>query len=373
MINELSHVATGDPVPKMKITFVLPFGSLTGGIRVASHYATQLAARGHDVRVVSQPAPRRSLKDRLRAFAAGRALPRSIPSPLLEPLGSRHSVLPSCRPVVAGDLQDADFVIATWWETAEWVANLPASKGRKLYLLQDYEMFPYLPQDRVAATYDAGLRMIAVSSYIRTTIEERHGITGIDLLLNGVDTRHFDPPPRDRNLSMTVGFLFQYDERKNTPLALAAIEKARARVPNLRVKAFGSAPPRPEDPLPPYIEFERAPPQDRIPQIYAACDAWIVPSRNEGFGLPLLEAMACRTPVLATRFGASEDIVEDGRNGFLLPSDPDAFADKIALLRQMPHWDWKQMSDEARKTALHWTWEGRVDQLEHRLTTWLHE
>jgi len=40
------------------------------------------------------------------------------------------------------------------------------------------------------------------------------------------------------------------------------------------------------------------PPQEIIPSVYSACDAWFATSKNEGFGLPPLEAMACKVPVL---------------------------------------------------------------------------
>jgi len=366
MVNVLP-VPAEYPVPPMKITFVLPFAGLTGGIRVVSVYAKALAERGHDVRVVSQPNAPASLRDRLRAVVYRRKLNVHVGTSLFAPLGDRHKILETCRPATADDLEDADVVVATWWETAEWVAKLPPSKGRKVYLLQDYEMFPHLPHDRIAATYHAGFKMIAVSSYIRKTISENHGATDIDLVLNGVDTQHFDAPPRDRNSSVKIGFLYQRGERKNMPLALEIVRKAKARIPGLEVVAFGSSPPPHDDPLPDHVKFESAPPQSRIPSIYASCDAWILPSRKEGFGLPLLEAMACRTPVLATRFGASEDIIVNGCNGWLLPSDAEAFVDKIALVRQMPHADWKRMSEQARATAITWQWKTRVDQFEQRL------
>jgi hypothetical protein len=44
-------------------------------------------------------------------------------------------------------------VIATWWETAEWVDRLSVSKGKKVYFIQHYEAFDYLPKERVEATW----------------------------------------------------------------------------------------------------------------------------------------------------------------------------------------------------------------------------
>lgn len=59
----------------------------------------------------------------------------------------------------------------------------------------------------------------------------------------------------------------------------------------------------------------------------------IVPSVFEGFGLTVIEAMACSTPVIATDVDALRDVIEDGVNGFLVPyNDVEALSDKILYL-----------------------------------------
>lgn len=52
---------------------------------------------------------------------------------------------------------------------------------------------------------------------------------------------------------------------------------------------------------------------------FAALDLYVAPQRWEGFGLTPLEAMACGVPVIATRVGAFEELVEDGQTGILVP------------------------------------------------------
>jgi glycosyltransferase involved in cell wall biosynthesis len=54
------------------------------------------------------------------------------------------------------------------------------------------------------------------------------------------------------------------------------------------------------------------------PSFYRSCDAFILPSRGETFGVVYVEALACGKPVIATRCGGPEAIVHEG-NGLLVP------------------------------------------------------
>lgn len=349
----------------MNITFLLPFNSINGGPRVVATYARKLTERGHVVTVLSQPFDGRvPPKDRIKRLL-GRATIERVPpprSPFLDFLGDRHRVLDRPGPPRPSDVPDADVIVATWWETAEWVAALPAAKGRKFYLIQGYEVFSPQTAARVIATYGLPLRKIAVSDYVRGEIAARHGVEDITVVPNAIDTEQFQTPPRSRNDALTVGFLYSATPVKRAWLAIEALTRAKARLPGLRALMFGADPVTPDLALPDWVHFEQSPAQDRIPALYAACDLWLFTSDNEGFGLPILEAMACRTPVLATSAGAAPQII-DGTNGVLLPADADAFADEIARFAQMPDADWQGWSAAAHRTATGYSWDDATDRL----------
>jgi glycosyltransferase involved in cell wall biosynthesis len=73
--------------------------------------------------------------------------------------------------------------------------------------------------------------------------------------------------------------------------------------------------------------------QDEVAPYYAAFDALILPSANEGTPVSAIEALAGGRPVVATRVGGVPDVVRDGVDGFLVePGDVDAMADRLAEL-----------------------------------------
>jgi glycosyltransferase involved in cell wall biosynthesis len=73
--------------------------------------------------------------------------------------------------------------------------------------------------------------------------------------------------------------------------------------------------------------------QEDVVSAYAAMDVFVLPSRDEGFGLVFLEAMAVGVPVVGTRVIGSEDAVEDGTTGLLVPyADSPALAQAVQRL-----------------------------------------
>lgn len=74
-----------------------------------------------------------------------------------------------------------------------------------------------------------------------------------------------------------------------------------------------------------------------VREVMAACDAVIVPSRKEGFGLTAAEAMALGRPVIATAVGGLPEIVVDGDTGLLVrPNDPHALAAALEAVAHDP-------------------------------------
>ena len=81
------------------------------------------------------------------------------------------------------------------------------------------------------------------------------------------------------------------------------------------------------------VRFQGALPQEVLPYYYSAADVAVVPSYYESFGLVALEAMACGTPVIASRVGGLQSVVHDGQTGYLVPwRCPESYSQRLEML-----------------------------------------
>jgi len=139
-------------------------------------------------------------------------------------------------------------------------------------------------------------------------------------------------------------------------------------MPGLRVIAFGAEPVADTLPLPAITTFHYRPQQSHIPGLYASCDVWLCGSYSEGFHLPPLEAMACRCPVVSTSVGGPIDIIDAGKNGFLVPvGKAETLADRLFDVLSLNEAAWRAMSDAAVATATRYTWDDATNLFEGAL------
>lgn len=99
------------------------------------------------------------------------------------------------------------------------------------------------------------------------------------------------------------------------------------------------------------VHFSGYVPDDALPDLYAACDLFVMPSSVELLSIASLEAMASGRPVLAADAGALPELVRAGRNGELFdPYDVGAMAGTLQALASAPR-RWPQLGRESRACA----------------------
>jgi glycosyltransferase involved in cell wall biosynthesis len=342
----------------MKITFIVPENHFSGGIKVVAIYAERLQQRGHRVVVVSPTRRTPTLRERFRSVRRGGDwFQRPEPSHLTgRNLDVR--IYGPYRPVEDRDVPDADVIISTWYETGFWSSKLQPQKGARVSFIQGYETLPEEPRPEIDTAWRLPFHKIVISRWLKKLAIDKFGDHQAAHVPNSVDTKQFFAPVRTMQSVPTIGFLGAYSPFKGMKTAMAAIASIRQTLPNLRVIAFGHEDLSSEFAAVGNSEFHHLPPQDRIREIYAKCDLWLCGSQREGFHLPPLEAMACRCPVVSTRVGGPEDVIEPGKNGYLVePGDSAGLAEHAVRVLTSGLETWKSLSDAALATALNYTWD----------------
>ena len=160
-----------------------------------------------------------------------------------------------------------------------------------------------------------------------------------EIIPNGVDTDFFTPdawvrPPGD---DPELLFLGRLDPRNGLDTVLAAMPEVLQRRPGARLTVAGDGPLRPvyerlARPLGPAVEFVGRVNGDR-PRHYARADMYLCPTTKASFGITLLEAMACGTPMLVSDITGFRELVGGGPEAVLVPKErPQAWADAILHL-----------------------------------------
>lgn len=354
----------------MKITFVVSGLNLTGGLRVISIYADLLSKRGHEVTVVSPNERPPTFKERIKSFLSwkGYKFKTIFDYSFFENSNYAVKVLEKDGPVTADDVPDADVIIATFWITAEWLASFSESKGKKVYFIQGYEIHPWLPIERVKATLKLPCKKVVVAKWLADTLINKYQQENISIISNAVDHHVFNSASRESNVNSIFGMMYSSRAIKGSELGFKCFSKLHEKFPSVTLVVFGIESSDKVLGLPDGAEYFSQPNQDKIRDIYSQCDAWLFTSSSEGFGLPILEAMACRTPVIGTRCGAAPDLLNSG-GGFLVDIGDDVgLLSAMERICNMEAKEWVDMSNIAYNEALSHDWEEKAIEFEQAIS-----
>ena len=165
-------------------------------------------------------------------------------------------------------------------------------------------------------------RLYATSAASRTDIAEAVGRDDVCILPIPVDVQRFAPAPDWPPARPSLVFVGRGDDpRKNIGLL---VEAAR-RLPDVRVVLAGTPP---NGPLPANVEALGAVPN--VPAVLAGATLFVLPSRQEGFGIAAAEALAAGVPVVTTPSGGPEELVRASSGGVVLSDfSPDELVSTI--------------------------------------------
>lgn len=232
------------------------------------------------------------------------------------------------------------------------------------------------------ATYVWGMERAAVGVFRRrgipimvgsnSTRDEliAHGCSpeNVRVVHYGFDLNVFTPGGA-KSPTPVIGYLGRLKRYKSVDHLLEALPAVVTAFPDLKVKIVGEGDDRPRLEavsarlgLQKTVEFMGFVPERTKVEILRSLWFGVMPSVKEGWGLTVLEANACRTPVIASRVQGLKEAVLDGETGLLYPYG-DRGALSAAMLRLLADSNLRErFSDESLRRAATFTWERAADE-----------
>ena len=355
----------------MKITFLLPKIELSGGVKVIFEYANRLYHKGHSVSVVYPFIRMRSGRRYYEYGYLSEVIKKGIAS-IIEGVNVDWFDLKAdlIRVPTFSEkyIPNADVIVATWWETAFYVGRYSKKKGEKFYLIQHYEIWGG-PPAIVDKSYQLGLHNIVISTWLKKVIEKL-GAPVADLVLNGVNLEEFYPDKEKRdNTYIRILMPYRRLKWKGVNDGLKVYEIVKKEYANARLVMFGPKPGKNE--LPEDVEFHLLPTKDSVRKLYNSSDIFCFPSHSEGFGLPPIEAMACKLPVVSTNVGAIPDVAINGKTALISePKDIESMAKNIITLIKDSKMR-EKIAVDGYEYVKKLTWEKAVDKMERILQRYI--
>jgi glycosyltransferase involved in cell wall biosynthesis len=199
----------------------------------------------------------------------------------------------------------------------------------------------------------------------------------IRLVFNGTDLRRFSPAENGNGTDPGFGphMVFacrQLFPRKGIRFLLEAAAELKPQFPDLKIVLAGDGFERPELArlaadlgIASDVTFLGWVPNTDLPPYYRAAAVSVIPSLEEGFGIPAAEAMGCEVAVVASDAGGLPEVVENGVTGLVVPrGDAKALATAIGSLLADPQ-KRRSMGQAGRERALRlFDWDRTAEQFE---------
>jgi len=209
--------------------------------------------------------------------------------------------------------------------------------------------------------------IIAVSNAAKIATE-KYFPGEYEIIPNGVNINFFNPevPPFEKYFNYYPRLLFvgRFEPRKGLKYLLQALPLIKKEFPNFLLLVIGkgvlgySYHEYLSSEVKKNVVFCGAVPFEDLPRYYTTCNIFVAPSIGaESFGIILLEAMACGRPIVASNIPGYREIMENGKEGFLVsPCNFREIAEKVIELAKDESTA-KKMGEKGREKALNYSWE----------------
>jgi phosphatidylinositol alpha-mannosyltransferase len=365
---------------RVRVALISPYSyTYPGGVgRHVEALAEQLLEAGHEVRLMAPYDP----DDRLARFThrGARPQPRPLPDHVI-PLGrtigfpmngavSNLSMFPEAVATVSRELRSGRYDVAHVHEPNAPVVSLFAAETSRLPTVATFHTYSTSALVNHFAANVAGVRRvysklsarIAVSEAARWTAQRFYG-GRYRIVPNGVDLSQARPRTgawiAGPHPELRILFVGRAEERKGLPVLLRAFEALRGAGIEASLTIAGATRAEVEPLLlePEGVEIAGRVDDEEKWRLLGEADLLAAPSLGgESFGMVLTEAFASGTPVVASRIPGYREVVDDGRDGLLVPvGDAVELGEALRSLALDPERR-LHMAANARESAERYAW-----------------
>lgn len=312
----------------MEINFLLPhYGNRpTGGFKVIYIYANELSKRKIQVNLIYPAACKRGIQAAAGWIRTYRDKKNKVEWFQLDGNIRKIYVLN----LKEKNIPDADYTVATAYETSLYLNSYSDKKGKKIYFIQDLEVWA-AKRKKILRSWKFDMRKIVISKYL-LDIGTQIGIKDIHYLPNAINLQKYRVYQDVNNRQECIAMMYSSAKRKGAKYGIEAIKQVKAQRPNIQAVLFGKYA-KPLN-LPDWIEYYENPQQDfLVKKIYNRAKIFICSSLYEGWGLPAMEAMACGAAVVTTDCGGVRDFAIPNQTAIVCPiKDHESIANSIIHL-----------------------------------------
>ena len=339
------------------------YARISGGNRLLFEYANRLKKAGQEVRwfVLAKHIKWYRLDKRIMACVQGVTI---MPPEVIDWVDNTIpiEILPANHPKY---IPDADILVSTAWQTAEFVAKLSAVKGVPFYFILHYESLWARYKSRAVKTYDLPMKKLVISSWLKGMLKEKHGQTA-DVIVTPVNQDMFFCEEKKWNSTRRICMLHHDYNWKGYEDGIKAVKEVIAQGHDLELVVFGE---KLKDPQPLFdsagfdFEYHYRPTRERLRKIYCSCDIFLCPSWYEGLGMPAMEAMACRCSLVTTDTGGCLDYAIDEQTALVsAPRDVTGLSRNLIRLLEDEAL-LKSLSEDGYRKINEFNWEENCDRL----------
>lgn len=352
----------------MKINIIIPFIHVTGGIKFFFEHANRLTELGHIVNVIYPLIPYYLGKSLFNPFSwvdfvimFRNNLFTTYPNWYGKQINFK---LKRVIKISNYTVPNADITIATAWPTGYDVVKLNAKKGKKVYFVLHYEIDMGIKR-LVDKSYNLPIKLIALSNRTAQIISSKFNRKFVGIVTSGIDLDEFFNQYKKNNNPPRVLFYYDPSERKGGDDGLKALEIVKEKTTNFDIQIFGIKEPKHNFNNTTFIK--KPVNLDKLRELYCKADIFVYPSRYEGFGMPPMEAMACKCATVTTNTGGVIDYTIPDKTAIVVPpQNPKLLADGIVKLLSDQNL-LKQISFAGHNYIKNFTWEKSTKKFENLL------